>query len=239
MNELVKINDNNQVTTDSLTVADRFGKRHCDVLRSIKMLKCSKEFGERNFALSSYITEQGKEQPYYDMTYDGWMFLVMGFTGEKAAEWKEKFIVAFRAMEAELRKRQDKPVEVVAHNRALPSGKKEIVLSEKAKTEIGGLVKKCCAVAVREELAKAFDDLVFRENIRSIVRDAVRDEVADYLLKDGVKQGTFNTSPTADGLPAVNWVVGISHGATALYDLIQQYQKRQKDAVALLESRKC
>lgn len=103
MNELVKINENNQVTTDSLTVADRFGKRHSDVLRSIKMLKCSKEFGERNFALSSYITEQGKEQPYYDMTYDGWMFLVMGFTGEKAAEWKEKFIKAFRAMEAVVR----------------------------------------------------------------------------------------------------------------------------------------
>ena len=55
MNELVKINENNQVTTDSLTVADRFGKRHSDVLRSIKMLKCSKEFGERNFALSYFL----------------------------------------------------------------------------------------------------------------------------------------------------------------------------------------
>lgn len=133
MNELVKINDNNQVTTDSLTVADRFGKRHCDVLRSIKMLKCSKEFGERNFALSSYITEQGKEQPYYDMTYDGWMFLVMGFTGEKAAEWKEKFIVAFRSMEVKLKELSTVPAPV----------------DMKA---IGGLVKKCCAVSVREEL---------------------------------------------------------------------------------------
>ena len=104
---------------------------------------------------------------------------------------------------------------------------------------VGGLVKKCAAVACRAELARAFDDLVFRENIRSIVREAVRDEVADYLLKDGVKQGTFNTFPTADGLPAISWVMSISHGATALYNLINQYQKRQKDAVALLESRKC
>lgn len=153
MNELVKINDNNQVTTDSLTVADRFGKRHSDVLRSIKLLKCSEEFRQRNFASSSYINEQGKGQPYYDMTQDGWMFLVMGFTGEKAAEWKEKFIVAFRAVEAELRKRQDKPVIVSEHTRSLPSGKKEIVLSEKAKAEIGGIVKSCVAFAVREELA--------------------------------------------------------------------------------------
>lgn len=153
MNELVKINDNNQVTTDSLTVADRFGKRHCDVLRSIKLLKCSKDFNARNFASVEYKDQKGEKRTYYDMTQDGWMFLVMGFTGEKAAEWKEKFIVAFRAVEAELRKRQDKPVTVSEHTRSLPSGKKEIVLSEKAKTEIGGIVKSCVAFAVREELA--------------------------------------------------------------------------------------
>lgn len=116
MNELVKINDNNQVTTDSLTVADRFGKRHCDVLRSIKLLKCSKDFNARNFASVEYKDQKGEKRTYYDMTQDGWMFLVMGFTGEKAAEWKEKFIVAFRAMEAELRKRQDKLVIVSEHN---------------------------------------------------------------------------------------------------------------------------
>lgn len=103
MNELVKINDNNQVTTDSQTVADRFGKRHCDVLRSIKMLKCSKEFTERNFAFSEYLDNTGRKLPCYDMTRDGWMFLVMGFTGERAAEWKEKFISAFNRMEATVR----------------------------------------------------------------------------------------------------------------------------------------
>lgn len=37
----------------------------------------------------------------------------------------------------------DKPVVVQEHTRALPTGKKEIVLSEKAKTEIGGIVKSC------------------------------------------------------------------------------------------------
>ena len=37
------------------------------------------------------------------MTRDGFSFLVMGFTGAKAAHWKEKYIEAFNAMEAELR----------------------------------------------------------------------------------------------------------------------------------------
>lgn len=155
MNELVKINDNNQVTTDSLTVADRFGKRHRDVLRSIKLLKCSKDFNARNFAPVEYKDQKGEKRTYYDMTQDGWMFLVMGFTGERAAEWKEKFIIAFRAMETELKKRQDKPVIVSEHTRALPSGKKEIVLSSKAKEEIGGIVKAVVVKAIEEHTPAA------------------------------------------------------------------------------------
>ena len=51
------------------------------------------------------------------------------------------------------RQEVDKTVIVSEHIRSLPSGKKEIVLSEKAKTEIGGIVKSCVAFAVREELA--------------------------------------------------------------------------------------
>lgn len=51
------------------------------------------------------------------------------------------------------RQEVDKPVIVSEHTRSLPSGKKEIVLSEKAKAEIGGIVKSCVAFAVREELA--------------------------------------------------------------------------------------
>lgn len=39
----------------------------------------------------------------------------------------------------------DKTVTVAEHTRSLPSGKKEIVLSEKAKQEIGGIVKNCLA----------------------------------------------------------------------------------------------
>lgn len=47
---------------------------------------------------------------------------------------------------------QVKPVTVAEHTRSLPSGKKEIVLSEKAKEEVGGIVK----AVVRSELHKLF-----------------------------------------------------------------------------------
>ncbi|WP_047711366.1 Rha family transcriptional regulator [Pseudomonas lactis] len=102
--ELVKCDDGTP-TTDSLRIAERFGKRHDTVLRSIVNLKCSTGFRLRNFAESSYINEQGKAQRMFTMTKDGYMFLVMGFTGKKAAIWKEGFIEAFNWMAEELKTR--------------------------------------------------------------------------------------------------------------------------------------
>lgn len=95
---------NGKITTTSTIVAQVFGKRHADVLRAIRELECSPEFTERNFALSLKINElaNGKSEPFYNITRDGFMFLCMGFTGKEAAQWKEKFIGAFNAMEAKL-----------------------------------------------------------------------------------------------------------------------------------------
>ena len=60
----------------------------------------------RNFAQSEYINEQGHSQPHYIMTRDGFTFLVMGYTGEKAAQFKEAYIEQFNRMEQELYHRQ-------------------------------------------------------------------------------------------------------------------------------------
>ncbi len=84
-----------QPTTTSVVIAEKFGKRHDTVLRSIRKLECSTDFRLRNFAESSYLSEQGKEQPCFSITRDGFSFLAMGFTGKEAAQWKEKFIDAF------------------------------------------------------------------------------------------------------------------------------------------------
>lgn len=43
MNDLVYLK-NDEAFTDSLTVAEKFGKRHDFVLRDIKSLDCSDEF---------------------------------------------------------------------------------------------------------------------------------------------------------------------------------------------------
>ena len=91
-----------QAKTTSLIVAEKFSKRHKSVLRAIDNLDCSEDFRRRSYAPSSYINEQGKPQPMYEMTRDGYAFLVGGFRGKEAAHWKEAYIDAFNCMEAEL-----------------------------------------------------------------------------------------------------------------------------------------
>lgn len=94
---------NDEAKTTSLIIAEKFGKQHKDVLRAIRNLECSKEFSQRNFAQTPYVEHQnGQTYQMYEITRDGFAFLVMGFTGKAAAEWKERFIAAFNEMERRL-----------------------------------------------------------------------------------------------------------------------------------------
>lgn len=107
MNDLVEVTDG-KIVVNSLRVADKFGKAHRDILKAIRNLDCSSEFIQRNFAPSSYTNRQNKTVPCYLLTRDGFSFLCMGFTGKKAAAWKEAYINAFNEMEKALLKDQDK-----------------------------------------------------------------------------------------------------------------------------------
>lgn len=137
MLDLVTINENHQAVTTSLKIAEVFGKEHKSVIRAINNiigdLRNLEDGGQHNFAPSSYINLQRKEQKQYIVTRDGFTLLAMGFTGKKALEFKIKYIAAFNAMEAKLKELANVPAPV----------------DMKA---IGGMVKKCCAVAVRDEL---------------------------------------------------------------------------------------
>lgn len=97
---------NQQIKTNSLKVAEAFGKRHTNILRAIENLDCPNEFIQLNFELNEYKDTIGRTLPKYEMTKDGWMFLVMGFTGEKAAQIKIAFINAFNAMATLLQNQQ-------------------------------------------------------------------------------------------------------------------------------------
>jgi len=82
----------------SRKVAEIFDKRHDVVLRAVETCECSKEFRNRNFVVSYYRAGKGKYKEYL-LTKDGFVFVVMGFTGKKAAQFKEAYINRFNEME--------------------------------------------------------------------------------------------------------------------------------------------
>ncbi|WP_337959710.1 Rha family phage regulatory protein [Escherichia fergusonii] len=93
---------NGQAVTSSLAIADYFSKRHDDVLKRVRALECSPEFNARNFAAVEYVDAKGELRPAYQITRDGFAFLAMGFTGKRAAQFKEAYIYAFNQMEKQL-----------------------------------------------------------------------------------------------------------------------------------------
>ena len=102
--------------TTSRAIAERFGKQHKDVLKAIKKLlenMPDPEFGQRNFAPSSYLNEQQKQQPEYRLTHDGFAFLAMRFTGQQAMEWQIAFLTAFNQLEAEVKATQQRYAKVL------------------------------------------------------------------------------------------------------------------------------
>ncbi|PJC87851.1 hypothetical protein CSW98_01635 [Vibrio sp. HA2012] len=105
--DLVFISQTNELVTDSFHVAKYFGKRHDHVLEKIKNLACTPDFTARNFAVchKNNDLQNGKIQPFYQMTKDGFIFLVMGFTGKRAALVKEAYINAFNQMADQLNKK--------------------------------------------------------------------------------------------------------------------------------------
>lgn len=87
-----------QLTTTSLKVAEVFGRQHVRVLQDIEQL-ISDERGMCNFAHTPYINQQnGQTYHYYEMNQDGFTLLVFGYSGEKALDFKYKFLNAFNKM---------------------------------------------------------------------------------------------------------------------------------------------
>ena len=93
---------NCRVITTSIAIAEFFDKRHDDVLKKIRLMDCSTEFNARNFSDVTYTDAKGEQRPMYQITKNGFVFLVMGFTGKKAAAFKEAYIAEFDRMEKQL-----------------------------------------------------------------------------------------------------------------------------------------
>lgn len=110
MNSLIPINNisvnfevvGEEVFATSLQIAQVFGKSHKNVLRTIDNLP-QDNFFNTNFKINKRTDLFGavtRSEKYYNLTRDGFSLLVMGFTGQRAYQWKIEFIKAFNKMEA-------------------------------------------------------------------------------------------------------------------------------------------
>lgn len=95
-----------RVVANSRSVANAFSKKHKTVMRDIRNLHCTAGFAGQNFVPGEYLDKNGQVRPEILMTRDGFIFLVMGYTGALAGQIKETYIKAFNMMEAELNRQK-------------------------------------------------------------------------------------------------------------------------------------
>ena len=110
MNAIINVQDfvqikNSQTVTTSEFIAQAFKKRHNDVLRNIDNLLADIDpaFAAQNFRETEALRDNpltgGKTKSRaYELTKDGFMLLVMGFTGKAALAIKIAYIQAFNQM---------------------------------------------------------------------------------------------------------------------------------------------
>lgn len=118
-NDLMIFEQKNRAVVSSRTVAERFGKPHHEILKTIHGenrnsvhtnglidgIRSSGKTLDLYFIKSHYQDTYGRAQIEYLCTRDGFSLLAMGFTGQKALEWKLKYIDTFNKMEQAIQER--------------------------------------------------------------------------------------------------------------------------------------
>lgn len=99
--EVKRIGREEKVAVTSLDVAETFEKEHYHVMEDIRSIedKISTTEFSGLFMKDTYIASNGKKNPMYIMTKDGFTLLAMGYNGEKAMKFKLAYIKQFNTME--------------------------------------------------------------------------------------------------------------------------------------------
>ena len=102
--EIRTVNKEEVTVVTSLDVAETFGKEHYHVMEDIRSIqgKISTPDFSGLFFEAEYIASNGKKNPMFYMNRDGFTLLVMGYSGEKAMQFKMAYIRQFNAMEKAL-----------------------------------------------------------------------------------------------------------------------------------------
>ncbi|EOP96215.1 rha family phage regulatory protein [Bacillus cereus HuB4-4] len=111
-NELV-FEENGEVVTDSLTIAEIFNKDHNNVLKDIRTQidYAGEEFSQVNFYQSNYTNERGRKYPKYNLTEEAFTLVVFGYNTKEAVKTKIRFIQEFKRMKEYIKNQQQVPTD--------------------------------------------------------------------------------------------------------------------------------
>jgi len=108
--------EGNQVVTDSLTMAQMFGKEHKNVIRDVevqieKLIEANEmEWGQLNFEHTRYQHHQNKQwYPKFNLTEDAFAIVAMSYITPEAMKMKIKFLQEFKRMKEHIQKLQQQP----------------------------------------------------------------------------------------------------------------------------------
>ena len=117
--QFVQINHSEPVTTSEF-VAKAFGKAHKHILAKIEEIftQVPDSFIKLNFKFNEKLVKVGfgeRHDKFYELTKDGFILLVMGFTGKNAMSIKIAYINAFNAIAEKLRRIQAQQHVSISH----------------------------------------------------------------------------------------------------------------------------
>lgn len=195
---------NNHVTALSTDVAKYFGKSHFHVIRDIEKLieklpsSRASIFGASEVQIASNLKNApSKLIKAYRMTRDGFTLLVMGWTGEKALQFKLAWLDAFNRMEEQLRKQQT----FAEQDNALISNEQQYELSSR-------VMRKTHALFGNKNYSFVYRALKRRFRIPRYTCLLQRDFEAALAFVDGLKVSDFNVPDVKEReVPLQNYVV--------------------------------
>lgn len=184
--ELVFIK-NNRILTDSRTIAETFEKGHDKVLRDIRALKCSEKFREENFWESSYINKQGRKMPCYILTEKGFAMIAMGYTGEKAVQFKERFIEEF-----------DRMRQILENQKITLLALEQRKIQQAIRNKIYELYPQISDAARRKYFSRLYKELKARFSVTSFrdIRRCDLEEALQFIKSWHLKHATLQESAT-------------------------------------------
>lgn len=178
---------NGEVVTDSLMIADMFGKEHNNVLKDIRkqIEYAGEEFGQVNFHQSSYMNSQNKIMPKYKLTEEAFTLVAMGYNTKEAVQMKIKFIQEFKRMKEYIQKQQQistDPMSVLKLTFQVLEGQKQELQDIKSEVkdlrdnaplfviecdEISNSVRRCGVVLLGGKHTNAYQDVGLRKKVYS------------------------------------------------------------------------